>query len=112
DRYVEFGSVGAVEETLNSLSGRSAPLARNLGRSPGQSQDRWTHTLGTDEEKMVPRGRPPRSDAAAGGDGATAAGSTGLEQRGGHVVTRAEYEELESRLRTLERRVSLLETGH
>src|SRR5690606_7062606 len=54
DRYVEFGSVGAVEETLNSLSGRSAPLARNLGRSPGQSQDRWTHTLGTDEEKMVP----------------------------------------------------------
>ena len=61
DRYVTFRDLGEVEATLQKLAEHTPPLAQNHGRGPGQSQDRWDHTLGTDEEKLRPRARPAAS---------------------------------------------------
>ena len=57
ERYVHFADLGEVETTLQRLADHTPPLAKNYGRGPGQSQDRWGHTLGTDEEKQRPRVR-------------------------------------------------------
>lgn len=57
ERYVGFADLGEVEAQLQRLAEHQPPLAKNLGRGPGQSQDRWSHTLGADEEKSRPRAR-------------------------------------------------------
>ena len=57
ERYVNFPDLSEVEATLQRLAEHQPPLARNYGRGPGQSQDRWGHTLGSDEEKQRPRAR-------------------------------------------------------
>lgn len=57
ERYASFADLADVEVHLQKLAEHQPPLARNLGRGPGQSQDRWSHTLGTDEEKSRPRAR-------------------------------------------------------
>jgi uncharacterized protein YceH (UPF0502 family) len=111
DRYVEFASVTAVEETLVALANRSTPLVRSLGRAPGQSQDRWTHTLGADEEKMVPRVRPPRSGGEEAGPVSVGARPESSTPAVSETVMRAEYAALMLRLEALEKRVQLLETG-
>ena len=61
ERYVSFGDVSEVEEVLGRLEAHQPTLAKNFGRGPGQSQDRWGHTLGRDEEKQKPRARPAAS---------------------------------------------------
>lgn len=128
ERYVEFADLGTVESVLKSLTERSTTLVENLGRGPGQSQDRWMHTLGTDEQKMAPRvrsvrgpgtrgtgvderhevdgraGRPPSREAdngRAGADDATVATATAESVNA----------ELRRRLEALEERVSALETA-
>ena len=129
ERYVEFASVAAVEETLTGLTQRSTSLVKCLGRAPGQSQDRWIHTLGADEEKMVPRARPRFGGEETGPTPAGArpersarpepssrpesnARSEQSARPGGEAVKRAEYESLVLRLEALEKRVKLLETGN
>lgn len=57
ERYTHFPDVAAVEESLTRLGERRTPLIKNHGRGPGQSQDRWGHTLGVDPEKLKPRVR-------------------------------------------------------
>lgn len=47
ERYVGFDSVEAVDEVLVGLLQRDTPLVEDLGRGPGQSQNRWVHTLGS-----------------------------------------------------------------
>lgn len=46
ERQHEFESVEEVDATLQALAQRATPLVRNVGRDPGQSQDRWAHCLG------------------------------------------------------------------
>lgn len=65
DRYVDFDSVDAVDAVLRSLAEHDETLVRDLGRAPGQSQDRWTHTLGGEVSAMAPT-------APMAGDGAVA----------------------------------------
>ena len=65
ERYTHFPDVAAVEESLARLLEHRPPLVKNYGCGPGQSQDRWNHTLGVDPEKLKPRvrgaeGEPPR----------------------------------------------------
>lgn len=55
DRYNCFQGLADVEETLSKLANRQVALVKNLGRGPGQSQDRWQHTLGLNEEDLKPR---------------------------------------------------------
>ena len=57
ERYIEFLDINDVEETLIKMSQHQPPLVKNLGRGPGQSQDRWKQLLGGDEEKQRPRAR-------------------------------------------------------
>jgi len=88
ERAHGFESVDEVESVLAALADRSEPLVRNLGRGPGQSQDRWLHLLG---------------DAAA---------LTQAAQAGERVQTSAEAPSstgLEARVAELERRISALE---
>lgn len=108
-RYVEFASVAALEETLAGLASRNAPLVKSLGRAPGQSQDRWTHTLGADEEKMVPRVRPPRLGAGEPGSSSIETRARVNSQPAVKAVTKEEFDALLGRLESLERRVKLME---
>ena len=64
ERYVHFPDVAAVDASLIRLRDHRPPLARDEGRSPGQSQTRWAHLLGADPERQKPRARPPSSQAA------------------------------------------------
>jgi uncharacterized protein YceH (UPF0502 family) len=58
DRYVSFSDLADVEVSLERLATYQPALAKNYGRGPGQSQDRWGHLLGGDEERQRPRARP------------------------------------------------------
>jgi len=66
DRYTTFASVAEVEGVLAGLAARNVPMVENLGRGPGQTQDRWAHKLGADVERMQPRvrHRPPGENGA------------------------------------------------
>lgn len=59
DRIADFGSVDEVEATLMGLSQRSTPLARNTGRGPGQSQDRWEHDIPIEGVRSTGLGERP-----------------------------------------------------
>lgn len=71
ERYGSLPDVEAVEATLTRLTARSPALVVDRGRGPGQSQNRWAHTLGRDDEAQRPRARPARegSGEARSGDG-------------------------------------------
>lgn len=94
ERYLAFPDVASVEATLHGLTERSPALVENRGRGPGQSQDRWVHTLGTDDDERRPRARPV--DARDAGDGSVPS----------EAPTRAE---LLRRIEALEARVAALE---
>lgn len=65
ERYHHFASLAQVEESLERLAAHQPPLVRNNGRSPGQSQDRWSDTFNPDPEKQRPRIRTVTRDAVA-----------------------------------------------
>lgn len=72
ERYVDFRSLAQVEESLARLAAHQPQLARNTGRSPGQSQDRWVDTFNPDPDKQRPRirsnGRRPENVETAQAD--------------------------------------------
>lgn len=114
ERYLDVGDVAAVESVLASLADRAAPLVKNLGRGPGQSQDRWTHLLTGDEERLQPRVRRDgvRGEGEADGETrGTAPGSSGSAPRPavGAPAPGGGAPGLEARLAELERRVAALE---
>ncbi len=45
DRMAEFDSLGELERELTRLAGREEPLVANVGRRPGQKEERWACTL-------------------------------------------------------------------
>ena len=62
ERMARFELLSEMEHEMELLGGRDEPLVRNVGRRPGQKEERWATTLlGADEQA------PP---AAAGGDAA------------------------------------------
>lgn len=77
DRSLSFPDVGAVEVVLRGLADRPAPLVKDLGRRPGQSQNRWMQTFGGDEERMQPRVRPARDAQGSAASAASAAPAGG-----------------------------------
>ena len=107
ERAHGFESVAEIESVLAGLADRPEPLVRNLGRGPGQSQDRWVQLLGGNVEAGEPvstAASGPASNAVSTGAVSTGAGGTnaaagdGLPSGG-----------LEARIVELERRISLLE---
>lgn len=91
DRYVEFDSVGEVESTLLSLATRAEALVVDLGRGPGQSQNRWMHLLAGEPDAAAMAARVASSPSSAG------------PSRNSRV------EELETKVQELEQRLTRLE---
>jgi uncharacterized protein YceH (UPF0502 family) len=46
ERLHAFGSLTEVQSALDGLAAREDPLVRELGRRPGQKEQRWIHLLG------------------------------------------------------------------
>jgi len=65
DRCFHFASLAEVEQGLQGLASRQPPLARNNGRGPGQSQDRWSDTFNPDPDRQRPRVRGRGRDPVA-----------------------------------------------
>lgn len=86
DRMANFTSADAVRTELDMLVGKRPPLVKEIGRGPGQREDRYAHLLSGDVDvSSLPA---PSSRAAA------PAGST--------------LSELEERVRALEEQVAAL----
>lgn len=95
ERYgTSLPNLTAVEDVLEELAARRVPLVERLERSPGQSQDRWAHTLGISEERLQPRARKPHD----GGEGAPVTQSP-------LAVLLRKVEALEERVAALEERL-------
>jgi uncharacterized protein YceH (UPF0502 family) len=47
DRMTEFDSLDELERELERLAGREEPLVTNVGRRPGQKEERWATTFVT-----------------------------------------------------------------
>lgn len=90
DRYGAFSDLAEVEAALSRLAQRSDPLVVDLGRAPGQSQNRWTHLLG--------------------GEPALGSGNWSAVVDAPSGPAPATRSELEARLAALEARVSALES--
>lgn len=70
ERYVGFPDVEAVEAILATLAEGPEPFVVDLGRQPGQSQDRWTHLLAGEPTINEPTVGPTRQARASGGSNA------------------------------------------
>ncbi len=97
ERYGGVPALPAVEDVLQAMARRDPALIRNVGRAPGQAQDRWAHTLGSDEARLQPRVRGPQRAPEASPDAAAVA--TELD----------DAHELAERITALEARVAELE---
>jgi uncharacterized protein YceH (UPF0502 family) len=86
DRMADFGSADAVCTELDMLVGKRPPLVKEIGRGPGQREDRYAHLLAGD----VDASSIPAPSARA----ATPAGSA--------------LSELETRVRHLEEELAAL----
>lgn len=70
DRMASFGSVDDLRQELDLLASAHPPLVKEIGRAPGQREDRFAHLLSGDVEVSmiaapVPRAAAPSSSALA-----------------------------------------------
>jgi uncharacterized protein len=101
ERYGGIPDLARVEAALSAMARRDPPMVRNVGRAPGQAQDRWAHTLGGDEARLQPRVRatPRAADAGAPAEAAASPAAVAPDDGAG----------LAARLAALEARVAALE---
>jgi hypothetical protein len=109
ERMAEFASLDEVTHELEFLSGREEPLTTNLGRRPGQKEERWASPLlplPSEREAMGER----MNDAAepgprqSGADHVVAPGpppARGDDLRSELMELRAEVSQLRDELRAL-----------
>jgi uncharacterized protein YceH (UPF0502 family) len=64
ERMAGFGSTEAVREELDMLIGKRPALAKEIGRAPGQREDRFAHLLAGDVEASVLASSGPRESVA------------------------------------------------
>jgi uncharacterized protein YceH (UPF0502 family) len=112
ERYGEL-DMPAVEAVLGRLADHDPPLATNLGRRPGQSQDRWTHLLSGTEPAAAGSTWSPPTPAAAGSTWSppppAAAGSAGTGPLPAVGSAAAGATDLGARVAGLEETVARLE---
>lgn len=99
ERLARFESVGEVRDTLARLAQREPALVANVGRQPGQREDRYMHLCGG----PVTIHSPPGSDDDAGSTEPARRGDQGLAAR---------VSELEAKVAELEARLSAFEQGN
>ncbi len=124
ERYHPFADLDEVEGVLASLAERHPPLVRDVGRGPGQSQNRWIQLLGPSfgEDGPVTAGQPEVAGGSSLPGGPAGSGPTTAEVPAvepGPVPDgspadddevarrRARVEALERRLTDLERELGL-----
>ena len=114
ERLHAFAGIDEIVATLERLAGRS--LVREIGRRPGQKEDRWQHMLGGDEP-IDQAALPPYQEATPAASAAATAGAEadGVGRAGtgtGRIAAveaevrglRDEVDALAARLAALERR--------
>lgn len=104
ERSYGFDSPAAVEAVLAGLAERDEPLVRNLGRGPGQSQDRWMHLLGA-PTTVDPAPRVQSATTTSAGAPVTAPAATPVQ-----TVPESGDRALERRVAALEERLAALES--
>lgn len=65
ERMARFQSIEALQGELDLLVGRNPPLVQEIGRGPGQREDRFTHLLGGPVDVAVLTARPDPPPPAA-----------------------------------------------
>ena len=65
ERMVELSSLDHVQRVLERLAARGEPLVVNVGRRPGQKEERWAHLLAEEIAWPEPP-QPPRPRARPG----------------------------------------------
>jgi len=65
ERMANFGSDDAVRTELDMLVGKHPPLVKEIGRAPGQREDRYAHLLCGDVDVSMVTPTPARSAAVA-----------------------------------------------
>ncbi len=95
DRSIGFDEIGPVSQVLRSLAKREEPLVKDVGRGPGQSQNRWVHQLG---------------DGSAEPNGLTGS-DPGIQGATNSQVSLSERAHLVERIDALEARLCRLETA-
>ena len=70
DRMASFGSADEIRQELDLLASARPPLVKEIGRAPGQREDRFAHLLSGDVEVSMianpaPRAAAPSSSALA-----------------------------------------------
>lgn len=120
ERAHGFESLDAVEAVLHRLASGDQPFVRNLGRAPGQSQDRWTHLLGADRggaatapptTPTVPAPSPATAPTGASAPGPEAPSSAVFASASAPASSPALHDvaALELRISDLEQRMAMLE---
>ena len=100
ERLALFDSLEEVEHELLLLNGRDEPLARNVGRRPGQKEERWaTPLVAPPEPDLAPPEHPHATRDAAEHVGAI------------DSDLRAEVAELRAEVAALRDEVDVLRTG-
>lgn len=69
ERLDPFSGLAEVEHALASLMARDEPLVTELGRRPGQKEQRWVHLLGpaVQPTELAPSPRAPDGDSEVAG---------------------------------------------
>jgi len=106
ERMTEFASLDEVTHELEFLSGREEPLTTNLGRRPGQKEERWASPLlplpterSAWKEDGASEPGPPLGTGT--GDAIEAPPARGDDLRSELTELRAEVSELRDELRAL-----------
>lgn len=82
DRMANFSSTDAVREELDMLVGKHPPLVAEIGRAPGQREDRFAHLLsGEVDVSSIPAPAPAPRAAASGAVSELEARVATLEQQ-------------------------------
>ncbi len=74
ERMARFDGLDEVEHELDLLRSREEPLAQNIGRRPGQKEERWASPL-LGAQEVPPRDTGPDASADAGAPPADSEGS-------------------------------------
>jgi uncharacterized protein YceH (UPF0502 family) len=93
ERLADWEPPDTTASILERLATKPEPLVRNVGRGPGQSQDRWIHLLGPVPEQPAP------SESVRGSRPAGAPSADRLEELEARVAAlEAEISELRDQL--------------
>ncbi len=110
ERMARFDGLDEIQHELDLLRSRDEPLAENVGRRPGQKEERWASPLvGPPEPDAIPSadaGAVPRPPVAGEGTGDRREARSSMD--GPSDIVRAEVTALRSEVAGLRRELEVL----